>query len=168
MKTSATATDDLLHAVVRVVAVGDGEVRVVADQQAACGGCSVAAGCGSRRLASRGASAATAVRIDGTVALAIGDLLEVGIDGAALTRAAALFYLLPLLGLASGALLAGLLQWSNGPALLAGMAGFAAAFPVCRRLHGARGSAALRPVFVRKLDRPGACTTGASVIARQL
>ncbi len=168
MKTSATATDELLRAVVRVVAIGDGEVRVVADQQAACGGCTVAAGCGSRVLASRGAGTTTAVRIDGTLALAIGDLLEVGIDGAALTRAAALFYLLPLLGLAAGAMLAGLLQWSNGPALLAGLAGFAAAFPVCRHLHGTRGAAALRPVFVRRLDRPGACTTGASVIARQL
>ena len=141
----------------RVVAVEAGAVWVETLRRSTCSACSANAGCGQGVMEKLGVGQRRAyLRALTDLRLAVGDGVVVGIREDLLLRSALLVYLLPLLGLFAGALLA---QWraaAEPVVILAGLGGFFAVWWLVRR-HSRQSvdDPALQPVVLRA--EPAAC-----------
>lgn len=89
-----------------VVAVTGGLVELRACAAAGCGSCSLSGGCGQGLLSRWFSRRSPLMRLNTNLLLQPGDRVLVTLDAAELNRAAALQFLLPLLGLLLSALLA--------------------------------------------------------------
>ncbi len=136
----------------------EGVLWVAADKTSACGSCKAKSGCGTSLLAKLGEHQ-VAVRALLSENLqqeifAEGDVIELAVDRYALVKVALIMYVLPLLGLIAGVLLAGNVSefWvvicaASGLAL----GGWAAS--VCLRCW--RNDDGLQPVVLRRALVPG-------------
>ena len=137
----------------RVVDVEPGAVWVETLRQSTCSSCAANAGCGQGVLQRLGAGASRGqVRALCDLHLSMGDSVVLGLREDLLLKSALMFYLLPLLGLLSGALLAQCYGLSDSWLIVAGLAGFLAAWLLVRR-HARRHSddPASQPVVLRAL-----------------
>ena len=106
----------------RVVALEDGAVWVETLRKSTCSSCSANAGCGQGLMDKLGVGRQRGfVRVLSDLQLALDDVVVIGIREDVLLRTAVLVYLLPLLGLLAGALLASSLGLTEGLIILASM-----------------------------------------------
>ncbi|MCQ4345887.1 SoxR reducing system RseC family protein [Pseudomonas stutzeri] len=135
----------------RVVAVEDGAVWVQTLRRSTCSACSASAGCGQGLMEKLGVGQRRGyVRALSDLQLAVGDGVVIGIREDLLVRSSLLVYLLPLLGLFAGAMLAEWLALAESFVILAALGGFLAPWWLVRR-HSRRSTddPALQPVVLR-------------------
>lgn len=106
----------------RVVARGARSCWVVVERTSTCGACAARDGCGERSWQERLGQRLQQIEVPGQHAVAVGDRVVVGVDERALLRASLLVYGLPLVAMALGAGVGGLLGVGDlGVALSAGV-----------------------------------------------
>nr|WP_298142355.1 SoxR reducing system RseC family protein [uncultured Pseudomonas sp.] len=137
----------------RVIALEPGAVWVETLRKSTCSSCSAKAGCGQGVLDKLGVEGRRGhVRALCDLQLEIGDAVVIGVREDLLVRGALLVYLIPLLGLFAGALLA---QWLTlgEPLVIVGAAlGFLLSWILVRwRSARSADDPALQPVVVRAL-----------------
>jgi sigma-E factor negative regulatory protein RseC len=145
----------------RVVRIEGEYAWVQTERRSSCGSCSARKGCGTGALAGLFGARVHEVEVHNPVGAQPGDDVVVGISESLLVRGSAMLYLLPLLTLVGGALLAeGLaaqleLASSDLPAILGGAAGLAAGFLWLRsRNRRWRGDPAHMAVILRQVAPP--------------
>lgn len=116
----------------RVTAVEPGHAWVETMRQSTCGSCAARGGCGTSVLGKVLGRQAVRVRAVDRVGTAIGDEVVVGLDDTALLRGSLAVYMLPLLALIGGALIAESIapQWGLGEGfvMFGGIAGLLSGF----------------------------------------
>ena len=137
----------------RVVAIEEGAVWVETLRKTTCSSCSANAGCGQGLMDKIGVGRQRGfVRVLSDLHLALNDVVVIGIREDLLLRSAVLVYLLPLLGLLAGALLASSLALSEGLVILSAMASLFASWLAvrwhCRR---SENDPARQPVVLRAM-----------------
>lgn len=142
----------------QVVRTAGDSAWVRTERRSSCGSCSARKGCGTGALAGVFSARAHEVEVLNPIGAAPGDEVIVGISESMLVRGSAAVYLLPLLTLMAGALLAeGMapqlgLAGSDAPAILGGAVGLAAGFLWLYRRHRRRGrTAAAMAVILRRV-----------------
>lgn len=141
----------------QVMAVEGEQVRVAVSRQNSCGSCKARAACGQGLMQSMRPGRTHEVLALCEYPVRVGDTVVLGVDEALALRGAVLVYLLPLLALLAGALLADWLRLSEGYSILAGLAGFvlsvAGLYLYNRSLAGRKGMLPLvlrvEPVLVQ-------------------
>lgn len=135
----------------RVVAVENGAVWVQTLRRSTCSACSANAGCGQGVMDKLGVGQRFArVRALTDLRLAVGDGVVIGIREELLLSRSLRVYLLPLLGLFAGAMLAQWLALAESFVILAGLGGFSAVCWWVRLLNRRdAGDPALQPVVLR-------------------
>lgn len=134
---------------------------VQTERRSSCGTCSARKGCGTGALAGLFGASRHEVEVHNPIGARPGEEVIIGISESLLVRGSASVYLVPLLTLVAGALLAeGLapqLGWvgSDGPAILGGLAGLAAGFLwLHRRNRRWSGERAHMAVILRRVAAP--------------
>lgn len=137
----------------RVVAVEAGAVWVETLRSSTCSSCSLKAGCGQGLLDQLGAGGKRGyVRALSTLQLDVGDLVVIGVAEDLLVRGSLLLYLVPLLGLFAGAVVAEQLALSEPLVILSALVGlFTACMWVRWRSNRVADDPTLQPVVVRAL-----------------
>ncbi|MBP6808026.1 MAG: SoxR reducing system RseC family protein [Chromatiaceae bacterium] len=134
-----------------VVAHEPGIAWVETRRRNACGACSQSAGCGSALLSRLFAPGANRLALEDGLGVAIGERVVIGIPDDLLVRAALIAYLLPLLTLVMGAVLADGWQLAEIEVALASIAGLGAGLWLTGHLTGgARGRQRYRPILLRR------------------
>jgi sigma-E factor negative regulatory protein RseC len=139
----------------QVVALEQNTALLQTQRKSACQSCSVKSGCGTSVLSGLFGQRYTQLRVPNTLDAKIGDEVLVGVAENALVQVSLLMYLLPLIMLLAGAMLAEWLAAGLGldsalTTLLGGVAGFALALLGVRvLLRHERFSAGLHPVMLR-------------------
>lgn len=135
----------------RVVALEDGAVWVETLRRTTCSACSANAGCGQGLMENLGVDQRRGyVRALTDLQLAVGDGVTIGIREDLLLRSSLQVYLLPLLGLFAGAILAERLALAEPFVILAALGGFLVVGGLVRRRSRSRaGDPALQPVVLR-------------------
>ena len=135
----------------RVVAVEDGAVWVETLRRSTCSACSANAGCGQGLMEKLGVGQRRGyVRAVTDLHLAVGDGVTIGIREELMLRSALRVYLLPLLGLFAGAMLAQGLALSESFVILAGLGGFLVTWWLVRwHSRESEGDPACQPVVLR-------------------
>lgn len=109
----------MIEQIGRVIGIDDDRVRIAFRPTAGCRSCAAGFGCGIGPILSLfrlGRETQIELRHSVGGGLQVGDHVTVRIAASALVRAAALAYLIPLLGMLSGSVLAGLLLPAEGDA----------------------------------------------------
>lgn len=144
----------------RVVAVEDDAVWVETLRKAGCGRCDEPGGCGNGALArhARDRIGRVRARNDARLAVAVGDIVLVGVPPDAVLRGAFLIYVLPLALLLAGTLAGAALFPGDAGAVGGALAGLGGAFVALRLLTSRTASS--QPVLLRRLPAPVdvACT----------
>lgn len=109
----------------QVMAVEGEQVRVAVNRQNSCGSCKARAACGQGLMQSLKPGRVHEVLALCEYPVQVGDTVVLGVDEALALRGAVLVYLLPLLALLAGALLAAWLGLEEGYSILSGLTGFA-------------------------------------------
>lgn len=123
----------------RVMRTAGDSAWVQTERRSSCGSCSSRKGCGTGALAGLFGARAHEVEVLNPIGAQPGDDVVVGISESLLVRGSAAVYLLPLLALVAGAMLAeGLapqlgMAGSDTPAIIGGLLGLAAGFLWLRR-----------------------------------
>ncbi|MCL7461259.1 SoxR reducing system RseC family protein [Pseudomonas sp. NW5] len=135
----------------RVVAVEAGAVWVETLRRSTCSACSASAGCGQGLMEKLGVGQRRGyVRALCRAPVQVGDQVVIGIAEALLVRSSLLVYLLPLLGLFAGALLAEWLALGESFVILAALAGLLPPWLLVRSYSRRRGDdPANQPVVLR-------------------
>lgn len=134
-----------------VVAQEPGIAWVETRRRNACGACNQSAGCGSALLSRLFAPGANRLALEDGLGVAIGEWVVIGIPDGLLVRAALIAYLLPLLTLVMGAVLADWWQLAEIEVALASIAGLGAGIWLTGHLTGgARGRQRYRPILLRR------------------
>jgi sigma-E factor negative regulatory protein RseC len=137
----------------RVVAIEEGAVWVETLRKSTCSSCSANAGCGQGLMDKIGVGRQRGfVRVLSDLQLALNDVVIIGISEDLLLRSAVLVYLLPLLGLLAGALLASSLALTEGLVILSALASLLVSWLAvrwyCRRTEN---DPARQPVVLRAM-----------------
>ncbi|WP_455231922.1 SoxR reducing system RseC family protein [Geopseudomonas aromaticivorans] len=135
----------------RVVSIEEGAVWVETLRRSTCSACSANAGCGQGLMEKLGVGQRRGyVRALTDLQLAVGDGVVIGIREDLLLRSSLQVYLLPLLGLFAGAMLAQWLALPEAFVILLALGGFSAVWWRVRRLSR-RGvdDPAMQPVVLR-------------------
>jgi sigma-E factor negative regulatory protein RseC len=135
----------------RVVALEQGAVWVETLRRSTCSACSANAGCGQGLMEKLGVGQKRGyVRALTDLQLAVGDGVVIGIREDLLVSSSLRVYLLPLLGLFAGAMLAQWLALAESFVILSGLGGFLAVWWLVR-WHSRRSEAdpSLQPVVLR-------------------
>ncbi|OCX19075.1 transcriptional regulator [Stutzerimonas xanthomarina] len=137
----------------RVIALEPGAVWVETLRKSTCSGCAAKNGCGQGLMDRLGVRERRGtIRALSDLQLQVGDSVVVGIREDVLLRGAFLVYLLPLLMLFAGALLATQLALAEPFVILAGLGGFLVAWLFVRkRSQWAASDSALQPVVLRAM-----------------
>lgn len=135
----------------RVVALDRGAVWVETLRRSTCNACSANAGCGQGLMDKLGVGQRRGlVRALTDLQLAVGDGVVIGIREDLLVRGSLLVYLLPLLGLFAGAMLAEWLALAEAFVILGGLGGFLAVWWLVRwRSRQSSDDPDLQPVVLR-------------------
>ncbi len=134
-----------------VVAQEPGIAWVETRRRNACGACSQSAGCGSALLSRLFAPGADRLALEDGLGVAIGERVVIGIPDGLLVRASLIAYLLPLLTLVMGAVLAEWWQLAEIEVALTGIAGLGAGIWLTGHLTGgAKGRQRYRPILLRR------------------
>jgi len=135
----------------RVVALEDGAVWVETLRRSTCSACSANAGCGQGLMDKLGVGQRRGhVRALTDLQLAVGDGVVIGIREDLLVRSSLLVYLLPLLVLFAGAMLAQWLALAESFVILTALGGFLSVWwLVCRRSRRGADDPAVQPVVLR-------------------
>lgn len=141
-----------------VVEAGEEFAWVETQRQSSCGSCSAKAGCGTALLNRSLGAKFSRIRVANAVNAKTGDCVVLGIPEQALLKGSFAVYLVPLLGLLFGAVLAHLLGgavsvgWQDLWALVGGSAGFFAGLYWVRGYgqRAARGRG-FQPVLLRRV-----------------
>lgn len=135
----------------RVVAVEDGAVWVETLRRSTCSACSANAGCGQGLMEKLGVGQRRGyVRALSDLQLAVGDGVVIGIREELLVQSSLLVYLLPLLGLFAGAMLAQWLALAESFVILAALGGFFVSWWLVRwRSRSEADDPARQPVVLR-------------------
>lgn len=141
----------------RVVRTAGESAWVQTERRSSCGSCSARKGCGTGALAGLFGARAHEVEVRNPIGARPGEEVVLGISESLLVRGSVAVYLVPLLSLVAGAVLAeGLapqLGWagSDAPAIFGGLAGLAAGFLWLRRRNQRwSGSPAHMAVILRR------------------
>lgn len=141
----------------RVMRTAGDSAWVQTERRSSCGSCSARKGCGTGALAGLFGARAHEVEVLNPIGAEPGDEVVVGISESLLVRGSAAVYLLPLLTLVAGALLAeGLapqlgLAGSDAPAIVGGLVGLGTGFLWLRRRNRRwSGDQTHRPVILRR------------------
>jgi len=135
----------------RVVALEEGAVWVETLRRSTCSACSANAGCGQGLMEKLGVGQKRGyVRALTDLQLAVGDGVVIGIREDLLVSSSLRVYLLPLLGLFAGAMLAQWLALAESFVILSGLGGFLSVWWLVR-WHSRRSEAdpVLQPVVLR-------------------
>jgi len=168
MNTPHAPNDDLIEGLARVVAVDRDQVWLVVEQPAACGNCATRSACGGGSTAKAAASWRAARSLGaGQALLSLGDVVHVGVDRNALTRASLTAYTLPLVTMLMAA--SSLQGAGDGVAIAGALVGLLAGVAAARLL-ARRWRDALEPVVLgRAASLPGStCASTATVILHSI
>ncbi len=137
----------------RVVALEEGAVWVETLRKTTCSTCSANAGCGQGLMDKLGVGRQRGfVRVLSDLQLALDDVVVIGIREDLLLRSAVLVYLLPLLGLLAGALLASSFELPEGQIIFTAMVSLLATWLAVRwRCQRTQHDPALQPVVLRAM-----------------
>lgn len=142
----------MIEATGRVVASANGSAVVEVPRRSSCASCASSGGCGVSTLAKLFGAGITRVRIDDRLGLRTGDRVIVGIGNGALVRASLLAYLLPILAMAAGAILAAQADAGDMGSALGAVAGLAIGLLATLKLtRSHRLQAAFQPVLIRRI-----------------
>lgn len=135
----------------RVVAVEAGAVWVATVRKSTCSSCSAQKGCGQGLLDNLGLGSRRGfVRALSNLPVGVGDSVVIGVREDLLVRGSMLVYLLPLLGLFAGALLARQFSTAEPLIIFFSLSGFALAWLAVRwRSRLVSDEPALQPVVLR-------------------
>lgn len=135
----------------RVVAVEEGAVWVETLRRSTCSACSANAGCGQGLMEKLGVGQRRGyVRALTDLHLAVGDGVVIGVREDLLVRSSVQVYLLPLLGLFAGAMLAQWLALAESFVILAGLGGLFSLWWLVRwRTRRSADDPSLQPVVLR-------------------
>jgi len=138
--------------IVRVVAAKGNSVWVESDNQSACGGCSMAKGCGTKVISGYFNKDIGPLKMNNNFDGVIGDKIEVGIYNTTILKVSALIYLMPLVGLVIGAVSGDALGGGDISAMIFGAIGFAFGFYISKFLYISKHVAAsVVPVFLKRI-----------------
>ena len=137
--------DRLVEGLARVVAVDGSEVWLAAEQQAACGSCATRSACGSGSTKPAASWRTPRTLGPDQTPLALGDLVRIGVDRDALTRASLTAYALPLVTMLLAT--AALQDAGDAAAIAAALSGLLAGV-VLARLLARRWRNALVPLVL--------------------
>lgn len=128
----------MIEEVVQVSRVDASGIWISADRQSACSACSAKKSCSQGALSDwmPGKSVEMTVVNPAGLAPEVGQNVVIGLEEGSLMRASVLVYLVPLLMLVVGAMLARALDGGEGVQILAGLAGLAAGFMAVRWYSG--------------------------------
>ena len=137
----------------RVVALEEGAVWVETLRKSTCSSCSANAGCGQGLMDKLGVGRQRGfVRVLSDLQLALDDVVVIGIREDVLLRTAVLVYLLPLLGLLAGALLASSLGLTERLVILVSMLSLLFAWLAVRwQCRRTQDDPARQPVVLRDM-----------------
>ncbi|GAB4300539.1 MAG: hypothetical protein Kow0096_20660 [Thiohalomonadaceae bacterium] len=145
----------------RVVRTAGESAWVQTARRSSCGGCSARSGCGTGALAGLFGARLHEVEVLNPIGARPGEDVIVGIGESLLVRGSVTLYLVPLLALVAGALLAERLAPQLGltgselPAILGGLAGLAAGFFWLRWRHRRwSGDTTYKAVILRRAVQP--------------
>ena len=142
----------MIEEVATVVAVGEGGVEVACFSQSACGQCRQSSQCGTGLVSRALPGREHRFFIATTQEFEVGEQVRIGIPEHSLITSALLLYLLPLLLLLGGALLASLgLDMGDGGTLLGAAAGGGIGFWLASRLSCRAGRPLSEPVILGAL-----------------
>lgn len=136
---------------------------VETSRSSSCGSCSARGACGTGVLANVLGARVHQVEVLNPIAAEVGDEVVVGISESTLVRGSALLYLLPLLTLFGGAVLASvmaeqwMLEWGELPAVLGGLTGLWAGFYALQQYTRKQSGSACQATLLRRragLSRP--------------
>lgn len=148
-----TPSDGMIRGTVRVTAVRGERAWVESESQTACGGCAATGSCGTHAISRYFGNKVVPLELNNDFDGNIGDRLEVGLMSTTLLKVAALIYLLPLAGLAIGALTAAAFNGSDGLTVAFGLVGLISGLQVSRTLYASkRFAGAVVPVVLKKLE----------------
>lgn len=145
----------MIEETAQVVALEQNAALLQTLRKSACQSCSARAGCGTSVLASVFGRRYTQLRVANTLGAKIGDEVLVGVAENALVQVSLLMYLLPLLMLLLGAILAEVVSARLGleaelATLLGGASGFTLAVVLVRQLmQRGRFATHVQPVMLR-------------------
>jgi len=142
----------MIEEAAKVVAVEEGHIWAETVRQSSCGQCSAKASCGQKLLAKRQAS--RPLRLPNTLSLQVGDDIVIGVAEQAILKSSILLYLLPLLGLLGGLLIAQ--RWHNEAlSLLCALMGFVMTLVGVRcYTRGLPDDSQYEPVILRRVLCP--------------
>lgn len=134
-----------------VVAHEPGIAWVETSRRNACGACNQSADCGGALLSRLFAPGANRLALEDRLGVAIGERVVIGIPDSLLVRASLIAYLLPLLTLVLGAVLAEGWQLAEIEVALTGIAGLGVGIWLTGHLTGgAQGRQRYRPLLLRR------------------
>jgi sigma-E factor negative regulatory protein RseC len=137
-----------------VVRVEGQDIWVETHRRSACGQCSASKGCGTAALENFFSSRRTQLRVLSKIAVSPGDQVMIGLEEAAMLRGSLAVYLVPLILLAAGAMLAqaGFGGHSEWPAVMGGLSGLVGGFLWLRHYAGKiRHDPRFQPVVLRRI-----------------
>jgi len=147
--------DSLIEGLARVVAVDRDQVWLVAEQPAACGSCATRSACGGSSTKKSAASwRAPRALGQGQALLALGDMVHIGVDRSALTRASLTAYTLPLVTMLMSA--SALQDAGDGLAIVGALVGLLAGVAAAQIL-ARRWRDALKPVVLGRAGTAASC-----------
>ncbi len=135
----------------QVLAVAGDRVRVAVERHSACGSCKARAACGQGMMQALRRERCHEVEARCSLPVQVGDLVVVGVAEELAVRSALLVYVLPLLALLAGALLADALGLNEGWSILAALGGFALAVAGLY-LYNRRLAVTCEPVVVLRVE----------------
>ncbi len=136
-----------IRAIVREIGQADALVEV---EQAGCGRCQEAGGCGGQHLTQMFCSTPRTYRVANEIGAGVGDRVTIAIAAGSVRRSANLAYVLPLTATIAGAVL-GMFLGDDPGAMLGAVAGLSLAFlHVRRRAAADTGISAIRPQIISR------------------
>lgn len=119
-----------------VVELEEGFAWVERERSSSCGSCAASKGCGTATLQKVMGNKRSRVRAINRAQAKVGDQVVIGLEEQALLRGSFLAYIMPLLLMFVGALLADMAFSTEGMTILGGIAGLASGFWLLLRLSG--------------------------------
>lgn len=154
------AAGGLVEGAARVVAASPEAVWLEAESTSACGGCASSGSCGVSAIGKAIGTKTVCFRLDNDFDARPGEQVVVGISQAALLKASAVVYMVPIAGLVLGAVAGAASGLGNMAAAVGAVGGLGAGFALSKYV-GSRSltGGCLDPVFLHRAQKAHACRT---------